>query len=43
MLSENMFVAATAVRGAWTKVCCQAIKQRVNQVSGVKNLVYLCQ
>ena len=40
MLSENMFVAATLCQDAWTKVCCQAIKERVDRVRIVWNLVY---
>ena len=35
MLSEVMFVTATMCQGAWTKICCQAIKQRVDRVRGL--------
>lgn len=33
MLSKDVFVAANVCQDAWTDVCCQTVKQRVDQVS----------
>lgn len=33
MLSDDVFVAAEVCQDAWTFICCQVIKQRVDPVS----------
>ena len=33
MLSKDVFVAANECQDAWTGVCCQRVKQRVDRVS----------
>ena len=35
MLSEDVFKAADVCQDAWTDICCQAVKQRVDPVSKI--------